>query len=301
MHSTFRQLRLFLALADERSVSRAAHACHVTQPTASMQLKELALGIGLPLYEVIGKQVHLTEAGKELAKTARAMLGEWQSFSQYVDGINGLERGQLRVAVVSTAKYFVPRMLGEFCIHHPEIDIALEVLNRDGVVTLLRENRVDLTVMSIPPSDLDVVREDFLANPLVAIAPVNHALTAEASIPVEELAKNNLILREAGSGTRMAIDRFFDQSRIKPRVRLELGSNEAIKQAVAGGLGLSILSRHALSPDPSTEGLAILEIIGFPILSNWYIVHLTGKRLSPIATVFKNHLQATAARLNPTT
>jgi DNA-binding transcriptional LysR family regulator len=144
------------------------------------------------------------------------------------------------------------------------------------------------------------VREDFLANPLVAIAPENHALTGKVSIGVEELAKNNLILREPGSGTRMAIDRFFDQSRIKPRVRLELGSNEAIKQAVAGGLGLSILSRHALSPDPSTEGLAILDSVGFPILSNWYIVHLTGKRLSPIATVFKNHLQATAARLSPT-
>ncbi len=301
MHSTFRQLRLFLALADERSVSRAAHACHVTQPTASMQLKELSLGVGLSLYEVIGKQVHLTAAGEELAKTARAMLGEWQAFSHYVDGIKGLERGQLRLAVVSTAKYFVPRMLGEFCTNHPEIDIALEVLNRDGVVTLLRENRVDLAVMSTPPTDLDVEREHFMANPLVAIAPIRDPLVARQDLAIEELAKNNFILREPGSGTRMAIDRFFDQSRIKPRVRLELGSNEAIKQAVAGGLGLSILSRHALSPDPATEGLAILDLVGFPILSNWYIVHLTGKRLSPIATVFKNHLQATAARLDPAT
>ena len=301
MHATFRQLRLFLALADERSVSRAAHACHVTQPTASMQLKELSRGVGLSLYEVIGKQVHLTAAGEELAKTARAMLGEWQAFSHYVDGIKGLERGQLRLAVVSTAKYFVPRMLGEFCTNHPEIDIALEVLNRDGVVTLLRENRVDLAVMSTPPTDLDVEREHFMANPLVAIAPTHHPLVARPDLTIEELAKNNFILREPGSGTRMAIDRFFDQSRIKPRVRLELGSNEAIKQAVAGGLGLSILSRHALSPDPATEGLAILDLVGFPILSNWYIVHLTGKRLSPIATVFKNHLQATAARLDPAT
>lgn len=294
MNATFRQLRLFLALADEGSISRAARRCHVTQPTASMQLKELSLSIGLPLYEVIGKTVHLTDIGVELAKTARAMIAEWHAFEQQVDGAKGLSRGQLRVAVVSTAKYFIPRMLGAFCQSHPEIDITFDVLNRSGVIQMLRENKVDIAVMSVPPSDLDVDAEMFLENPLVAIAPLDHALSRRRRVSLAQLAEHSLILREEGSGTRMMADRFFKAQKIKPRVRLSLGSNEAIKQAVAGGLGCAVMSRHALPSQPSDEQLAILNVEGFPIHSQWFIVHVRGKKLSPIASVFRDYLRAEA-------
>jgi DNA-binding transcriptional LysR family regulator len=196
MNSTFRQLRLFLALAEEGSVSRAAERCHVTQPTASMQLKELSLSVGLPLYEVIGKKVHLTEVGKELAQTARVILGEWGAFSQTVDRMKGLSRGHLRVAVVSTAKYFIPRILGQFCQSYPEIDITFDVLNRNGVVELLRENRLDVAVMSVPPSDLDVEAEIFCQNPLIAICPLQHALAKKRRVSLQQFVDQPLIMRE---------------------------------------------------------------------------------------------------------
>lgn len=291
MNATFRQLRLFLALADEGGITRAARRCHVTQPTASMQLRELSLAIGLPLYEVIGKKVHLTQAGVELAKTARAMMDEWSAFLQFADGARGLSRGNLRVAVVSTAKYFIPRMLGDFCKTHPMIDITLDVLNRDGVIQLLRENRIDIAVMSVPPSDLDVEAEIFLENPLVAIAPNDHSLAGRRRVSLDVFAREPLILREDGSGTRMMADRFFKARKARPRVRLSLGSNEAIKQAVAGGLGCAVVSRHALAANPADEQLTVLDVEGFPILSRWFIVNMRGKRLSPVASVFRDYLR----------
>ena len=291
MNSTFRQLRLFLALADEGSVSRAAQACHVTQPTASMQLKELTLSIGLPLYEVIGKKVHLTDAGRELAQTARVMLGEWSAFGQKIDRMKGLSRGQLRVAVVSTAKYFIPRILGQFCQSYPDIDITFDVLNRSGVVDLLRENRLDLAIMSVPPSDLDVETEIFTQNPLVAICPLHHPLAGKRRVSVKQFAEQPLILREIGSGTRMASDRFFAEHGVKPRIKLSLGSNEAIKQAVAGGLGCSVISKHAFVDERIEQDIKILPVEAFPIQSQWFIVYGHGKKLSPIATVFRTYLR----------
>ncbi|GAB3190583.1 LysR family transcriptional regulator [Hydrogenophaga aquatica] len=290
MNATFRQLRLFLALADLGSVSAAARATHVTQPTASMQLRELADAVGLPLHEVIGKKVYLTAAGEALASTARAMVGEWSLFEQQVAAMKGLHQGQLRVAVVSTAKYFVPRWLGAFCKAYPEVEIALEILNRDGVVQRLRRNQDDISIMSIPPKDLDIEQREFLPNPLVVVAPSGHPLAGRPAIPLAELAGERFILREPGSGTRMAAEAHFRAHAFTPQVRLALGSNEAIKQAVAGGMGLSVLSRHALAPDVAGEGLCVLDVEDFPIHASWYIVHLRGKQLSPLARVFQQHL-----------
>ncbi|QEL64080.1 transcriptional regulator, LysR family [Oryzomicrobium terrae] len=294
MNVTFRQLRLFLALAEQRSITAAARACHVTQPTVSMQLKELAEAVGLPLYEQIGKRLYLTAAGESLAETARAMVDEWAAFEQRIDAMKGLTRGRLRVAVVSTAKYFVPRLLGSFCASHPDIDIALEVQNRDGVVARLLENRDDLYIMSMPPAHIDVERHAFLPNPLVVIAPENHPLAGTPAIPLAALAGERFLLREQGSGTRLACDAFFAQQGFAPNVRLELGSNEAIKQAVAGGLGLSVVSRHALAAHLAEDQLTVLDVQGFPVLSNWWTLYPRGKRLSPVAQVFLDHLERTA-------
>lgn len=291
MNATFRQLKLFLSFAEHLSITAAAHACHVTQPTVSMQLKELAESIGMPLYEQIGKRMYLTPAGEALARTARAMVDEWSAFAQHIDAMRGMTRGQLRVAVVSTAKYFVPRLLGEFCASYPDIDIALEVLNRDGVVARLRDNRDDLYIMSMPPDDMELERHAFLSNPLEIIAPLSHPLARRKTVPLASLAELRFILREKGSGTRLACDNHFRRLRFQPDVRLELGSNEAIKQAVAAGMGMAVVSRHALAERPADEKLAVLKVDGFPVQSNWWTLYPKGKRLSPIAAVFLEHLE----------
>ncbi len=290
MNVTFRQLRLFLALADTGSVSRAARECHVTQPTASMQLKEVSNSVGVPLYEVISRQVHLTDAGRDLARTARSIADDWAAFEQGIDATKGLTRGKLRVAVVSTAKYFVPRLLGTFCTRYPEIDISLEVLNRDGVVQRLRDNRDDLYIMSMPPADIELEDQVFMPNPLVVIAANSHPLAKRRRLDLDDLAKQRFILRERGSGTRMAVDAHFKRLRFKPNLRLELGNNEAIKEAVAGDLGVSVVSSHALHGKTAEHGVTVLDVAGFPIESSWHVVRRRGKQLSPIAKVFQEHL-----------
>lgn len=300
MNVTFRQLRLFLALADTGSVSAAARALHVTQPTASMQLKEIARSVGLPLYEVIGRKVHLTDAGRELAATARAMVEAWAAFEQGVDAARGLARGKLRVAVVSTAKYFMPRLLGSFCSRHPAVDVALEILNRDGVVQRLRENLDDLYIMSMPPDDMELWDEVFMPNPIVVIAPVADPLAKRRSVALQELASRRFILREQGSGTRMAVDRHFRRMRFRPDVRLELGSNEAVKESVAGGLGLGVVSRHALHGLRHEHGVGVVAVEGFPLPSAWHLVHPAAKRLSPLAAAFRQQLlEARRPRRSP--
>lgn len=290
MNITFRQLRLFLALAQTRSVSGAARAMHVAQPTASSQLREITQAVGLPLYEVVGKKLYLTEAGQALADTAQTMDRSWEGFEQWVDGHKGLARGKLRIAVVSTAKYFMPRLVGTFCKQHPQLEVALEILNRDGVVQRLRQNQDDLYIMSMPPADLDLNDEVLMPNPIVAILPVGDALTRWPSVPLAELAARRFILREPGSGTRMAADQFFRKKRFKPDVRLELGSNEAVKEAVAGGLGVGVVSQHALHGHRREHGVAVVAVEGFPLPSAWHIVHWRGRRLSPLAQAFKAHL-----------
>ncbi len=293
MNITFRQLRLFLALAETGSVSAAAKVMHVTQPTASMQLREVTQAVGVPLYEVVSRRVYLTEAGQALARTARAIASEWDAFEQGISGAKGLTSGRLKVAVVSTAKYFVPRLLGSFCKLHPQIDISLEVLNRDHVITRLRANQDDLYVMSMPPGDLPLEDQILMPNPLVVIAPAGHRLAGRKRVALAQLQGERFILREKGSGTRMATDAHLRHLGFAPTAVLELGSNEAIKESVQGQLGVSILSQHALGPH--LDGLAILQVQGFPIQSQWHLVWPKGKRLSPIAEVFRGHLIGQAA------
>ncbi|QHE78016.1 LysR family transcriptional regulator [Hydrogenophaga sp. PBL-H3] len=294
MNFTFRQLRLFLALAQHKSITAAARACHVTQPTVSMQIKELADSVGLPLYEQIGKRLFLTEAGEALVETARLMEDDWATFEQRIDAMKGLTRGRLRLAVVSTAKYFVPSLLGSFCDSHPDIDIALELLNRDAVVDRLRHNRDDLYIMSMPPEDIELDKHAFLPNPLVVIASASHRWAQRRRLSLADMDTERFIVRERGSGTRLACDAHFEAQGFVPRVRLELGSNEAIKEAVAAGMGLAVVSRHALAtplPDPR---LVELAVAGFPVQCSWWTLYPRGKRLSPVATVFLQQIERTA-------
>jgi DNA-binding transcriptional LysR family regulator len=290
MNITFRQLRLFLALAETGSVSGAAKLMHVTQPTASMQLKDITESVGLPLYEVVSKKIYLTDMGKELATTARAIAQNWDSFEQNADAVKGLSRGKLKVAVVSTAKYFMPRLVGSFCQKYPEIDVSLEILNRDGVVQRLRDNMDDIYIMSKPPNELDLSDEAFMPNPIVVIASTMDPLVKRVAVPLNELSKKRFILREKGSGTRMAGDQFFSKKKFRADVRLELGSNEALKESVAGGLGLGLVSKHALHGLVKEHGVGIVDVEGFPLPSAWHIVHPASKKLSPLALAFKQHL-----------
>jgi DNA-binding transcriptional LysR family regulator len=301
MRATLRQLRLLLALAETGSVTAAARASHVTQPTVSMQLKELADSVGLPLYEQVGRRLCLTSAGQAVAETARAMLDEWESLEQKVAAMQGVQQGRLRVCIASTAKYFVPRMLGRFCEDHPSIDITLQVLNRDGVVARLRENLDDLYILSRPPQEVAHRGEPLLSNPLVVIAALKHPLARLARLRWQRLQAEPFILREPGSGTRLAVDAHFAQLGLAPRVRLELGSNEAIKQAVAAGMGLGLVSRHALAARPAGEGLAVLNVQRFPVPSAWSVLWPAGKRLTPVAQAFVTHLKSASAAWQPHT
>jgi len=296
MHLTFRQLQLFLALVEHGSISAAARACHVTQPTVSMQLRELSESVGLPLYEQLGRRLSLTEAGRELAASARVTMDEWAAFDERLQQLKGLERGHLRLAVVSTAESFIPARLASFCREHPGIDIRLEVLNRDGVVRRLRDNLDDVSIMSMPPEDLEIEREAFMANPLVMIAAASHPLARRRSLSLDQLAGERFVLREPGSGTRLACERHFAAQGFQPRVQLQLGSNEAIRRAVAAGMGVGLISQHALGSalEAADLGLVVLRTRGFPIHSNWFIVTLRGKRLSPSAAAFLAHLRQAA-------
>lgn len=290
MNFTFRQLRLFLALAETGSVSAAAKAMHVTQPTASMQLKEITASVGLPLYEVIGKKVFLTDVGKSLAVTARDITQSLASFEQLTYATKGIAKGHLRIAVVSTAKYFMPRLIGSFCKRHPLIDVSLEILNRDGVLGRLRQNTDDLYIMSMPPDDVVLMDEVLMPNPIVVIAASTDPLTKQKKVSLDDLSRRRFILRESGSGTRMAADQHFRRKKFRPDIRLELGSNEAVKESVAGGLGIGVISQYALHGHQKEHGVRVIDVNDFPLKSSWHLVHLAAKNLSPIALAFKEHI-----------
>jgi DNA-binding transcriptional LysR family regulator len=297
MKVTFHQLEVFDCVARRLSFTRAAEELSLSQPTVSAQIRQLSDEVGLPLFEQIGKTISLTDAGRELLAASRGVFDTWSRFEMTIADMRGLKRGVLRVACVTTAKYFVPALLGPFCENYPEVEIRLEIANREALVGRLRNNQDDLYVMMLPPEELDVEKTPFRENPLVVVAPVGHALVGRAGIELKRLRDERFIMRESGAGTRIRVDRFFNEAGFVPKVRMELSSNEAIKHAVAAGLGISVLSRNALDVDPLLDGLVVLDVEGFPLSDDWYFVHLRGKRLSVVARAFYDHVVAEAARL----
>jgi len=291
MQVTLRQLRTFEAVARLRSFSRAAEEMEVTQPTVSKQIRLLNEQVGLPLLEQLGKKVFLTQAGEELYATCADWLDTWGRFEQTIASLKGLKQGRLKISAVTTTKYFMPRILGPFCARYPDIDIALEVVNRDRLLERLARNQDDVYVMGVPPEGLDTESEPFMENPLVVVAPATHPMAGRKGIPFAELAQEPFLVREQGSGTRMTMERMFQARETRLRIRMELGSNEAIKQAVAGGLGLAILSRSTLNLDRSRSELAELDVEGFPIMRAWYLVRPKGKQLSVVAATFLEFLR----------
>ncbi len=298
MRVTLRQLQAFEAVAQLKSFSRAAEEIHVTQPAVSKQIRLLTEEVGLPLLEQIGKKVFLTEAGQRLHATCADWLDTWGRFEQGIADLKGLKQGRLRIATVTTAKYFLPRVLGPFYAEYPGIDIAMEVVNRDRLLERLSRNEDDLYVMGVPPEGRDIESEPLMANDLVVVAAAGHPLARQRAIPLRDLATHGFLVREQGSGTRMTVERVFREQQVPFEVRMELGSNEAIKQAVAGGLGLAVLSRSTLYPDGDRE-LAVLDVAGFPIRRYWYVVRPKGKQLSVVAQTFLTFLHSHVQMLSP--
>ncbi|MHB1291334.1 MAG: LysR substrate-binding domain-containing protein [Sulfuricella sp.] len=290
-HATLRQLKVFEAVARNLSFTRAAEELHLTQPTVSIQLKQLSDIVGLPLLEQIGKRIHLTDAGCELLVVCRNTFEGLSRFEMLVSDMKGVKAGKLRLAVITTAKYFIPRLLGPFCERYPGIDVSLKVTNRERILQRMADNEDDLYVLGQPPEHTEVELEPFLENPLVVLAPSNHPLARKKRITIKRLAEEPFLMREAGSGTRLATERFFADRGLSVKVRMELGSNEAIKQAVAGGLGVAVLSAHTLALEKSADELVVLDVEGFPIRRQWYAVYARDKQLSVVARTFLDFLR----------
>jgi len=239
----------------------------------------------------LGKRLYLTDAGQRVLLAARDVIERLQGLTTELAELQGLENGRLNLSIITTAKYFVPRLLGEFCRRHPAIEVALEVLNRDQCLARLQQNLDDLYIMGQPPAELDVEAVPFMPNPLVVIAPAGHALEHSKNISPPQLADEHFIMREAGSGTRLTTEKFFAEHRVPLKTRMTLGSNEAVKQAVAGGLGLAVLSQHTLSLDQHSGALSILDVEGFPLIRQWYAIYPRGKHLSIVSQRFLQHLR----------
>jgi DNA-binding transcriptional LysR family regulator len=287
MHLTLRQMKVFEAVARLGSYTRAAEELHLTQPAVSMQIKQLEENAGLPLFEQLGKKIYLTQAGQEMQHYCRSIAQQLDEVDKVIAEMKGVKRGRLVIAVASTANYFAARLLATFSQRYPQVTISLDVTNREGLLDHLDANDIDMVIMGRPPEGLDLVAEPFTENPLVVIAAPTHPLVATEHIPLEWLQQETFVVREQGSGTRTAMERFFAEKRVRLSTGMEMSSNEAIKQAVQAGLGLGIVSIHTLQLELETKRLAVLDVEFFPILRHWYVVHRQGKRLSPVAQLFK--------------
>lgn len=295
-HATLRQLRVFEAVARHLSFSRAAEALHLTQPAVSMQVKALEAQAGLALVEQIGKRIHLTAAGRELQLRAQAIARELGAADAALSAMRGLTRGSLTIALVSTAKYVAPPLLGRFLKAHPGVTLRLDVDNRERVIAALAANAVDLAIMGRPPQNLETSAEPFARHPHAIIAAPGHRLAGRRRVPLERLARETFIIREPGSGTRGLLERLFAERGLALQVSMEMASNETIKQAVAAEMGISFLSLHTVGLELATRTLVLLDVAGLPIVRDWYVVHLAQKRLSPVAAALKAYLLAEGAR-----
>jgi len=295
MHLTLRQLQVFDAVARHLNYTRAAEELHMTQPAVSGHIRQMAEQLGMPLIEQVGKRLHLTEAGEEVQKAALDVINRTEDLEMRLADLAGMIRGRLRLSVTTTAEYFAPHLLGDFSRSYPGVEVRLEVSNRETVLERLAANEDELAIMGRVPQGMNVAGTAFTRNPLVMVAPPDHPLVGETRIDPERLSRETFLLREAGSGTRMAMEQFFSERGLSLKGGMELGSNETIKQAVMAGMGLSVLSWHTLPLERSTGKLAVLDVAGFPLKRHWYAVHLKEKQLSVVAATFLQFLMGEGA------
>lgn len=289
-HATLNQFRIFDAVARNMSFARAAEELHLTPPALSIQVKQLAESSGQPLYEQIGKKIYLTPAGKITADACRDLHSRLERLAYDLQALQGLERGHLKLAILTTAEYFVPRLLGEFCARHPGIDASLFVGNREIILDRMMNNMDDLYILGQPPANLNVEAEDFAYNPLVLVARSDHPMAHEKAVEPRRFKGMSFIMRESGSGIRLATEDFFEKRNVTIKVRMEVGSNEAIKQAVMGELGLAVLSLASVAREIERGELIILDVQGFPLLRRWHVAYPQGKHLTHAAVAFRDML-----------
>lgn len=295
-HGTLPQLRVFEAVARLGSFTRAAEELHVAQPTVSVHIKKLTSTVGVPLLEQVGKQVHMTVAGRELYQACTAIFEVFSRTERSLSNLRGLRAGSLRIAVTSTGKYLAPRLLAAFVQTHPGLEIALHVGSWRDIVTRLAKNSDDLYILGNPPGDAEVVVQRILPNPFYVFARADHPLAETRRIPFAQIAAEPLLVREQGSGTRQVTERVFADHGLKPRVVMEVASDEGIREAVMAGAGITILSRHALGL-AAPRDIVALDVEGFPVESHWYVAYPIGKYTSPVAQAFLEFVRRQARTL----
>ena len=296
MHITLRQLQVFEAVARRLSFTRAAEELHLTQPAVSMQVKQMEEAVGLPLFEQLGKKIYLTEAGRAMHHYSRSIAEQLAEAEQVIDELRGVDGGHLDITVATTVNYFAARLLSTFCQRYKDVRISLDVTNRETLLRQLETNETDIALMGRPPDGAELVAQPFMDNPLVVIAPPSHPLTRRRAIPLAELKQETFLMREQGSGTRMAMERFFAEKGLTPSGSIEMTSNEAIKQSVEAGLGLGVVSVHTVELELEVGRLKTLNVESFPIMRRWYVVHRKEKRLSAVAQAFKDYVLSDVRR-----
>jgi DNA-binding transcriptional LysR family regulator len=297
MKATFRQVKVFEAVARHLSYSRAAQELRMSQPGVSTHVKQLEDHLGLALFEQLGRKIYLTSAGQEMLRHSRAILRELKGADDALAALKGLRGGRLDVAVISAGDYFFPGLLAEFCRRHESVTVRLSVNNREEIVHQLEENTTDLTVLLRPPENPDMIAEAFAPQPHVIIAARGHRLEGERQIPLRALAAEAFIARERGSDTRLAMEELSAESGVAFNVTMEIRSTETIKQAVIAGMGLSFLSAHTIGMELELGLLSVLDVEGFPMMREWHVVHHRSKRLPPVAVAFKEFLLEEGATL----
>ena len=283
---TFHQLRTLEAVVRHRSVTQAARELHLTQPTVSAQLQDLRNALDADLFETVGRGIRPTASAQLLRDTALDLFARWQRFEEDLLGLQGLERGALRIAGVTTTEYFIAQWLADYSASHPGIDIELAVDNRDAVVNRLINDEIEIAVMMMPPAQLSLETMPVMHNQLVLIGNKDHPWATDKRLARQSLNDQPLLMREHGSGTRLATEAYLHEHGLQPRIRATLGSNEAIKHAVAAGLGLAVVSEHVLPKKPASEGLAVLNVAGFPLKRQWQLVWRKDRKLSLAAKTF---------------
>ncbi len=297
MHLTLRQLQCFSAVAQNLSFTRAADTLHLTQPAVSMQVRQLELQTGIALTEQLGKQIHLTAAGEEVFRYARSILQQVDEMDDVLNKMKGLAGGQLRIAAISSANYFAPKLLGVFHQRFPDVGVSMDVTRQQSVLKQVADNEVDMAIMGQPPEGMHVDAIAFMNNPLVIVAPPGHRLEKKKNITLKELEKEIFLTRESGSGTRGAMLRFFRENKLKLTTGMEMGSLEGIKQSVQAELGVGLLPKGAIETELKLKKLVVLDVKSMPIQRHWYVVLHKGKRLSVAADAFKSLLVEEAEKL----
>ena len=287
---TFKQIQTFMEVARQGSVSKAAERLFVTQPAVSMQIRQLEDAFGLALIEPSGRNIRLTHAGEDFLVHAIAAMGQFKDLEAHMAEHVGLKKGRIDLAVVTTAKYFIPMLLVRFGRLFQGIDIQLKIDNRENILGMLARSEADLVVMGRAPADMDCEATAFATNPLTIVAAPDHVLVRRKKLPFSALADQRFVVREEGSGTRAAMERLFAQHETPMNVAMEMPSNETIKQAVMAGMGLSFLSMRTVRHELASGHIALVDMEGLPQMGHWYVTHMSHKKLSPAALAFKGFL-----------